>query len=111
MLDNGSEPDIDTEAVDMENFPEYSGYAQNALLKRIAVILADVSHEIEKITQTISRKHTLCRRFACAFSDTMLVPDEGDKKAVEAVLVKKGIKWEHVCLLGNKHSHLSNSLL
>ena len=97
VLDNGSEPDIDTEAVDMENFPEYSGYAQNALLERIAGILADVFHEIEKITRTISRKYTLGQKFARAFSDTMLVPDEEDKKAVEAVLAKKGIKCEHIC--------------
>ena len=96
ISDDESEPDIDTQAEDTENFPEYSGYTQNALLERIAGILADIFHEIEKITRTISRKHTLCRRFACAFSDTMLVPDEEDKKAVEAALAKKNIKWEQV---------------
>jgi 3'-5' exonuclease len=96
ILDDASEPDIDGQAEDTDNFPEYSGYTQNALLERIAGILADVFHEIEKITRTISKKHTLCRKFARAFSDTMLVPDEGDKIAVEAVLAKKVIKWEQV---------------
>ena len=96
MLDDASEPDIDGQVEDTDNFPEYSGYTQNELLERIAGILADVFYEIEKITRTISRKHTLCCKFAHAFSDTMLVPDEGDKIAVEAVLAKKAIKWEQV---------------
>lgn len=96
ILDDASEPDIDGQVEDTDNFPEYSGYTQNELLERIAGILADVFYEIEKITRTISRKHTLCHKFAHAFSDTMLVPDEGDKIAVEAVLAKKAIKWEQV---------------
>jgi hypothetical protein len=62
----------------------------------LARILADVFHEIYKVCKTISKMHTLCRRFASAFSDTMLIPDEGDKKAVEKVLAQKGLKWATV---------------
>jgi hypothetical protein len=57
-------------------------------------ILADVFHEIDKVCRTISRKHTLRRHFARAFSDTMLIPDLGDKSAVDAVLKAKGITWD-----------------
>ncbi|KAJ7689206.1 hypothetical protein B0H17DRAFT_1135244 [Mycena rosella] len=57
-------------------------------------ILADVFHEIDKVCRTISRKHTLRRHFARAFSDTMLVSDLGDKTAVEAVLAAKGLTWD-----------------
>jgi hypothetical protein len=94
--DDESEPDIDNQPEDTENFPEYSGYVQDALAERIAGILANVFYEIEKVTRTISKKHILCKRFAHAFSDTMLVPDERDKKSVEGVLVKKNIKWEKI---------------
>ncbi|KAJ6516958.1 hypothetical protein DFH09DRAFT_1287885 [Mycena vulgaris] len=57
-------------------------------------ILADIFHEIDKVCRTISRKHTLRRHFARAFSDTMLIPDVGDKAAVEAVLSAKGLTWD-----------------
>jgi hypothetical protein len=40
--------------------------------------------------------HTLFHRFASAFSDTMLIPDQGDKHAVEAVLAHKRLKWATV---------------
>ena len=62
----------------------------------LARILADVFHEIYKVCRTISKMHTLCRQFGSAFSDTMLIPDQGDKKAVEAVLAQKGLKWTTV---------------
>jgi hypothetical protein len=37
---------------------------------------------MDKVCRTISKKHTLCKKFATAFSDTLLVPDEDDKKLV-----------------------------
>jgi hypothetical protein len=93
VSDDESEVDMED---DLQNFPEYSGYVQDASLQRIAGILADIFHEIEKVTRTISKRHTLCRKFARAFSDTMLVPDKGDKKTVEQVLKKKRLTWEQV---------------
>jgi hypothetical protein len=62
----------------------------------LAWILADVFHEIYKVCRTISTMHTLCHQFSSAFSNTMLIPDQGDKKAVEAVLAQKGLKWTTV---------------
>ena len=59
-------------------------------------ILADVFHEMDKVGCTISRKHSLHRHFATAFSDTMLVLDKGDKQRVQAYFAKKELKWDEV---------------
>ena len=66
-----------------------SGFTQQPTDVLPSHILADVFHEIDKVCRTISKKHTLCQKFATAFSDTLLVPDEDDKKAVSDVLEKR----------------------
>jgi hypothetical protein len=66
-----------------------SGFTQQPSDILPSHILADVFHEIDKVCRTISKKHTLCQKFATAFSDTLLVPDEDDKKAVSEILEKK----------------------
>ena len=66
-----------------------SGFTQQPSDILPSCILADVFHEIDKVCRTISKKHTLCRKFATAFSDTLLVPDEDDKRAVSEILEKK----------------------
>src|SRR6266446_6024563 len=66
-----------------------SGFTQQPSDILPSCILADVFHEIDKVCRTISKKHTLCQKFATAFSDTLLVPDEDDKKAVSEILEKK----------------------
>jgi hypothetical protein len=62
----------------------------------LAQILADVFHEIYKVCRTISTMHTLCHQFSSAFHDTMLIPNQGDKKAVAAVLAQKVLEWTTV---------------
>ena len=59
-------------------------------------ILADVFHVMDKVCRTISRKHSLCCKFAIAFSDTLLVPDEEDKAALISVLSKSNITWDRI---------------
>ena len=59
-------------------------------------VLGDVFHEIQKVGKTLSRKHTLYKYFDTAFSDTMLVPDKGDKQNVCLYLEKKQMKWDQV---------------
>ena len=66
-----------------------SGFTQNPSDILPLHILADVFHEIDKVCRTISKKHTLCQKFATAFSDTLLVPDKDDKKVVSEILEKK----------------------
>jgi hypothetical protein len=66
-----------------------SGFTQQPSDILPSHILADVFHEIDKVCRTISKKHTLCWKFATAFSDTLLVPDEDDKRAVSKILEKK----------------------
>ena len=53
-----------------------SGFTQQPSDILPSRILADVFHEIDKVCSTISKKHILCQKFATAFSDTLLVPDE-----------------------------------
>lgn len=57
-------------------------------------IYADVFHEQDKVCRTVSKKHSLFKRFAKAFSRTMLIPDAVDKQNISAVLEKKGSSWE-----------------
>jgi hypothetical protein len=73
-----------------------SGFTQQPSDILPSHILADVFHEIDKVCRTISKKHTLCQKFATAFSDTLLVPDEDDKKAVSEILEKKNSNFNKV---------------
>ena len=73
-----------------------SGFTQQPSDILPSRILADVFHEIDKVCRTISKKHTLCRKFATAFSDTLLVPDEDDRKAVSEILEKKKSNFNQV---------------
>lgn len=83
---------------DQQKFMEQSfSYHQPAESIRIpSRILADVFHEIDKVCRTISKKHTLHRRFSIAFSETVLIPDEDDKAAVTTVLTKMNITWDKI---------------
>ena len=76
-----------------ENIDRSLGFTQQPSDILPSHILADVFHEIDKVCRTISKKHTLCRKFPTAFSDTLLVPDENDKKAVSEILKKTGISF------------------
>ena len=83
----------------MENIIEIersSGFTQSTNEVLASRILDDVFHEMDKVCQIISKKHTLCKKFATAFSDTLLVPDEDDKKLVSSVLSKKNLTFEKV---------------
>ena len=73
-----------------------SGFTQTVNDIAVARILANVFHEMEKVCRTISKKHTLSKKFATAFSDTLLVPDEDDKKLVSEVLLKKNLTYDKV---------------
>jgi hypothetical protein len=57
-------------------------------------IFADVFHVMNKVNKTIKKKHVLHDTFAAAFSDTMLVPDKGDKQRLVDYFTKKGTTWE-----------------
>ena len=58
---------------DLDPLERSSGFTQSPNDILPSHILADVFHEIDKVCRTISKKHTLCRKFATAFSDTLLV--------------------------------------
>ena len=92
--DSDSEPEIDAENIDQVS--EHDGYRQDVSKDNSSAILTDVFHEMFKVTKTISTRNTLLKRFAQAFMDTMLIPDQGDKNAVELVLAKKNLKWDTV---------------
>lgn len=92
--ESDSEPEIDTE--NTNQMPEHNGYKQDSSKNNSSAILADVFHEMFKVTRTISTRNTLLKRFAQAFTDTMLIPDQGDKAAVEVVLAKKNLKWDTI---------------
>ena len=68
---NNEEDNTATENLEYTQLSELQG----DLFSRI---LADVFHEMDKVERTISKKHSLCKHFAVAFNDTMLVPDKGD---------------------------------
>jgi len=85
--ESDSEPEIDTE--NTNQMPEHNGYKQDSSKNNSSAILADVFHEMFKVTRTISTRNTLLKRFAQAFTDTMLIPDQGDKAAVEVVLARR----------------------
>jgi hypothetical protein len=91
---SNSESEIDAENINQ--MPENDGYRQDSSKDNSSAILADVFHEMFKVTKTISTRNTLLHRFAQAFTDTMLIPDQGDKAAVELVLAKKNLKWDTV---------------
>jgi hypothetical protein len=59
-------------------------------------ILADSFHIIDRLCKTISRKHSALQKFATAFSDTLLVPDQNDKAIVEAMLQKNRETWDQI---------------
>ncbi len=91
-----SDDDGDMEIAE-DPMAECTGYTQPAQAENMpSRILEDVFHEMDKVNRTLSRKHILCKPFAIAFSDTMLVPDIVDKAKVQAYLTKKGLKWDKV---------------
>jgi hypothetical protein len=71
-----------------------AGYIQENTGEIPSRILADCFHVIDRVCRTISCKHSALRKFAAAFSDTLLVPDKDDRDIVESVLRKKGETWE-----------------
>jgi len=73
-----------------------SGFTQVPSEIALARILADAFHEMDKVCRTISKKHSLSKKFATAFSDTLLLPDEDDKKLVSQVLAKKNLTCNQV---------------
>ena len=94
--DDDDEEDPISERGIEENVERSSGFTQQPSDILPSRILADVFHEIDKVCRTISKKHTLCRKFATAFSDTLLVPDENDKKVVSEILEKKGVSFNKI---------------
>ena len=69
VLDSGSECSMD---FDYEKDMGQAGYTQDPHQEKPSRILADVMHEMNKITRTISAKHTLHNKFAKAFSDSLV---------------------------------------
>ena len=100
LPDNHALSDSDSDEEDMECdtgdviVQNLAGYSQEQTGNIPSRILADCFHVMDRVHKTISRKHTALRKFAAAFSDTLLVPDKDDREAVEAVLKKKGETWE-----------------
>ena len=94
--DDDDEEDPISERGIEENVERSSGFTQQPSDILPSRILADVFHEIDKVCRTISKKHTLCLKFATAFSDTLLVPDENDKKVVSEILEKKGVSFNKI---------------
>ena len=98
-LDSESESEPEQDEVGINNSVELertSGFTQTVNDIAVARILADVFHEMDRVCRTISKKHTLSKKFATAFSDTLLVPDEDDKKLVSEVLLKKNLTYDKV---------------
>ena len=86
-----------SDAEDLDNLGNRSGYIQAPSLgPHAASIIGDVFHVENKLGRELKAKHSLSIRFAAAFSDTLLVPDKGDKRRVEAVLAKKNLTWDQI---------------
>jgi hypothetical protein len=99
--DSDSSIDSDSESIQqLENEEQPSAilYCQQPEMSHSipSRILADVFHIIDQLCRTISRRHTAYKRFATAFSETMLIPDQDDKAAMEAVLKKRNMTWSFV---------------
>lgn len=95
------EADADAQAFCEEFTEQFKGSEDYSFFQQLtgtvpSRILADVFHIIDKVLKTIPKKHTLRRSFARAFSETILVPDQGDWSAVSAVLIAKGLSPEKV---------------
>jgi len=100
-VDDDIESDIDEfdslEVQDNNSSDSESGYIQPLASETQTYpsrILADVFHEMQKVCRTISRKHSLNRKFAVAFSDTLLVPSKSDKANLIALLAMSNKKWD-----------------
>ncbi len=82
--DSDSNTDSDSEGIQQPEYTDSPGilYKQpSEMLESIpSCVLADVFHIIDWLCRTISRKHTAYKKFATAFSDTMLIPDQDDKQ-------------------------------
>ncbi|KIJ92817.1 hypothetical protein K443DRAFT_125800 [Laccaria amethystina LaAM-08-1] len=91
-----SEHDNEVEINNSVELERTSGFTQTANDIAVARILADVFHEMDKVCRTISKKHTLSKKFATAFSDTLLVPDKDDKKLVSEVFLKKNLTYDKI---------------
>ena len=96
--DNDTDTEDETEDVfedseDAENFAYTQPSESTNLPSRI---LVDVFHEMYRVSCTLSTKHSLHHHFLVAFSDTILVPDKGDKENIQAYLVKKEKNWDMV---------------
>ena len=57
---------------------------------------------MDRVNRTISKWHSLHKQFAIAFSATMLIPDEGDKKQVTEYLEEMKTTFE------TRESHIQN---
>ena len=91
-LDNGSDSECDNLEEPDEILFDSRGYSQpESTETHPSCILADVFHEISKVCQTISKKHTHHDAFATAFSNTLLVTDKRDRIKVEAYLKRKNL--------------------
>lgn len=93
---NESEDETGMNTVTTNDLERTSGFTQVPSEIALARILADVFHEMDKVCRTISKKHSLSKKFATAFSDTLLLPDEDDKKLISQVLAKKNLTYNQV---------------
>ena len=98
-LDYEPESEPEKDEVGINNSVELertSGFTQTVNDIAVARIFANVFYEMDKVCRAASKKHTLSKKFATAFSDTLLVPDEDDKKWVSEVLLKRNLTYDKV---------------
>ncbi|KAF5342768.1 hypothetical protein D9758_017029 [Tetrapyrgos nigripes] len=94
--DDSDDSEDETEDITKDNTAasqELPAFTQGVTDQHDSHILADIFHVIQKVTKTISKRHSLSKRFARAFSDTLLIPDETDKNTIEAYLAKRNLDW------------------
>ncbi|CAL1702708.1 unnamed protein product [Somion occarium] len=60
-------------------------------------VLGDIWHMTDQFR--VSKNHGVRRPFSYALQNAVLLPDDEDKVAVEAMLLKKGLSWEEGLLL------------
>ena len=90
-----SESETDSNSEPEQCVPEISMYVQPSEDEGNSFwILIDVFHEMDKLNCILPKLHSLYDKFASAFSRTMLIPDQDDKRKVEEYLKTKNITWE-----------------
>ncbi|KAF9065307.1 hypothetical protein BDP27DRAFT_1424992 [Rhodocollybia butyracea] len=59
-------------------------------------VFDDIFHFMDRLLRTLPKSHSAFKEFTHLFSETILIRDANDTKAVKAVLEKKNIPWKYI---------------